>query len=387
LALRCTLTVNAGNHRRAQCPVTAYLPWSYRDAHSVELVDIATKDTIPCQVIQASSGIRVTWIIGKLEAGSTRRLRVRGFRERNRDERVKVEEQADVHEVKVTMSGKPFTTYHHGHQWVRPFLHPVIGPYDTPVTRSWPIRDDVKGEEQDYPHHKSLWVAYGECGRVDNWSELPGHGSQIHRAFSDASSGSVYGRIAAKTEWMTANNKPQFEDTRDIRMYALRGGEKIVDVSVTLRMTRQAVTFRGTKEGGLLCVRTATPMEVRHGGAIENACGAINQDEAWGRRSPWCDYSGRVHEKSVGIAVMDHEDNPRHPTYWHVRNYGLMTANCFGVRHFRPSEQTRGDMTFRKGSATTWRYRVYIHKGDARRGRVAEKYCDYVYPPTITVDS
>jgi len=34
--------------------------------------------------------------------------------------------------------------------------------------------------------------------------------------------------------------------------------------------------------------------------------------------------------KTVGIAVFDHPSNPRHPTTWHVRDYGLFAANPLG---------------------------------------------------------
>jgi hypothetical protein len=64
-----------------------------------------------------------------------------------------------------------------------------------------------------------------------------------------------------------------------------------------------------------------------------------------------------------------------------------MTANCFGWRHFRPEAKVKGDMTFKKGSKTTWKYRLYIHRGDARRGRVAERFIDFIAPPRVTVEA
>jgi hypothetical protein len=32
--------------------------------------------------------------------------------------------------------------------------------------------------------------------------------------------------------------------------------------------------------------------------------------------------------------MMDHPSNPRFPTYWHARDYGLFSLNPFGVRDF-----------------------------------------------------
>ena len=293
-------------------------------------------------------------------------------------------ERPESSTIAFTLRNKLVTAYHYGSQWVRPFWHPLAGPSDREMTRSWPINPDAENESTDQPHQKSLWVGYGECGKVDNWTELEGHGYQRHIAFSHLSSGPVFGRMTARTAWCTAEERVQFEDVRDMRVYAIRGTDRLVDVSVTLRMNRKDVTFRDTKEGGLLSVRMATPLEGRHGGKIENAYGATGQAEAWGQRAPWCDYSGEIDGVRAGIAVMDHPNNPRYPTHWHVRDYGLMAANCFGWRFFQPDRRERGDMRFKKGAVKTWRYRLWIHRGDARRGRVRDKFCDFAMPPRVT---
>jgi methane monooxygenase PmoA-like len=264
-------------------------------------------------------------------------------------------------------------------------LYPVLGPGGAQVTRNWPVKDGVKGKHKDHPHHKSIWVAHGECDKVDNWSEEEGHGWQRHVRFSTRASGSVYGQIIAKNDWCAHSGRKQFEEVRDMRFYALPGGTRLLDVAVTFKMSQRAVTFRDTKEGGLLSVRVASSMDVRNGGRIDNGYGGIDEDETWGKKAPWCDYSGKVDGQHVGIAVFDHDTNPRYPTEWHVRDYGLMTANCFGWSYFRPEAKTKGDMAFRKGSSTTWRYRLYIHKGDAKHGKVGDRYFDFIAPPRVTV--
>jgi hypothetical protein len=150
-------------------------------------------------------------------------------------------------------------------------------------------------------------------------------------------------------------------------------------------MTERRVVFRDTKEGGLLSIRVATELDVPRTGKITNGYGGIDEDETWGKSAPWCDYSGEVDGTKVGIAVLDHETNPRYPTGWHVRNYGLMTANCFAWSYYRPEAKVKGNMEFAKGSTSTWRYRLYIHKGDAKQGRVAERFMDFIAPPKVTV--
>lgn len=377
------IIVQAGPHARSMCPVSAMLPAGWEG--DAQLTDASSGTRVPCQVVKAGHGKRVCWMVDGLKAGARQVLTLAPAKE-PAIEAVRIVEDRGNQRVDVSIRGKLFTSYHFGGQWVRPFLYPVMGPGDTRVTRSYPMREDVPGEERDHPHHKSIWVAYGECGSVDNWSEEPGHGYQMHRRFLDVTSGPVFGRIAVRNDWTNSKRKKQFEETREMVFYSLPGGERLMDLTVTFRMTEGPVTFHDTKEGGLVSVRVATSMDVRNGGRIENGYGGINEGETWGKNAPWCDYSGCVDGKHVGIAIMDHPDNPRYPTGWHVRDYGLMTANCFAWKYYRPDRKQKGDMVFPKGSTTGWTYRLHIHKGDAKRGRVKERFIDYIAPPAVTVE-
>ena len=121
-------------------------------------------------------------------------------------------------------------------------------------------------------------------------------------------------------------------------------------------------------------------------GKIENAYGGISEKETWGKRAAWCDYSGPVQERWIGAALFDHPDSFRYPTYWHVRDYGLMTANPFGISYFKNDPAQRGDFTLKQGAALCAFYRLYIHIGDATDGRVGAKYNDFVHPPEVEVE-
>ena len=57
-------------------------------------------------------------------------------------------------------------------------------------------------------------------------------------------------------------------------------------------------------------------------GHMVNADNATGERAIWGKRSQWVDYYGRVDGEDVGIAILDHPDNLRAPTYWHARAYG-----------------------------------------------------------------
>ncbi|MGD2174939.1 MAG: PmoA family protein, partial [Candidatus Brocadiaceae bacterium] len=205
-----------------------------------------------------------------------------------------------------------------------------------------------------------------------------------HRYFEATDSGPVFGRIVALNDWVDADSNRLLQDRLEYRFYRTPASFRLLDLEVTLYASEGEVRLGDTKEGGIISVRVAYPLEVNHGGRIENAVGGIDEAETWGKRAAWCDYSGRLGENTVGIAVMDHPANLRHPTYWHVRNYGLMTANPFGLSFF-VGEDADGSYVLPEGARVRFRYRLCVHAGDVAEGRVGEKYLNWVFPPSVQV--
>ncbi len=89
------------------------------------------------------------------------------------------------------------------------------------------------------------------------------------------------------------------------------------------------------------------------------------------------DYSGTVQGRKLGIAIFDHPSNPKHPTYWHAREYGLFAVNPFGEHDFYNDPKRDGSITIPAGGSLTFRYRVFIHNDAAAEAKVAEAYARY----------
>ena len=123
--------------------------------------------------------------------------------------------------------------------------------------------------------------------------------------------------------------------------YAPAPDARILDIAVTFHATEGPVRFGDTKEGAMLSVRVASSMDADADGTIENAYGGRGETECFGKRAQWMDYAGPVDGNTVGVAVFDHPSSFRYPTYWHMRNYGLMHANPFAWREF-PGTPRRG---------------------------------------------
>ena len=96
----------------------------------------------------------------------------------NAPEGVNIREQDG--RLRVEINGALFTEYHY-RDVSRPFLYPVLGPGDLPMTRNWPMKE-APGEERDHPHQRSLWWTHGDINGVDFWSEAANAGKTIREA-------------------------------------------------------------------------------------------------------------------------------------------------------------------------------------------------------------
>jgi hypothetical protein len=366
-------------HDCVQTPVTVKLE-KKGDFKSVKLTNLTTGAVVPCQWEEEGDVIHLSWIVDGMSAEAAHKYQAEFL-----DEDLKVDVPGVLLEkgewkIEVKIGGELFTCYNFNPDIARPYFYPLIGPYGKRVTRGYPM-EDIPGEKKDHPHHRSFYVAYGDVNGVDNWSEGKEHGWTVHRRFERIVSGPVYGRMVAVSDWMDHDKKVKvMEEIRDVRIYNV-GPDRLLDMDVTFIATEGDVLFGDTKEGGIASIRVATSMDVPNGGKIENSFGGINEAETWGKRAQWCDYSGPVEDKILGIAILDHPESFRHPTWWHVRNYGLMTANPFGLSYFYNDPNRRGDHTLKAGEKLKFKYRLYIHRGDAAFGKVAEKYNNFVNPP------
>jgi hypothetical protein len=147
------------------------------------------------------------------------------------------------------------------------------------------------------------------------------------------------------------------------------------------------LTFGDTKEG-TMAMRLAETMRLKGKvgeGHIVNSEG-VRDDATWGKRANWVDYYGPVDGKTVGVAIFDHPSNPRHPTTWHVRDYGLFAANPFGIHDFEKKPPGTGNLMVKAGDKITFRYRFYIHPGDDKEAKVKEAYDRYTSEPKQVLD-
>ncbi|MHC4480757.1 MAG: DUF6807 domain-containing protein [Planctomycetota bacterium] len=368
----------------AFCPVSARVGRSHRELEDCVLVDTARDLPVPFQASPAAGGATVHWIVDSLGPGQERRYLLRESSSRPAASQVQVTAREDG-ELSVELGGELLTRYLYGDDLPRPCLYPLIGPFGQGVTRAYP-QEEAEDDSTDHIHHRSVWVAWGDVNGSDNWSEGGGSGRVVHRYFDATESGPVLGRIVALSDWVDAEGNSLMQDRIEYRFYNVPPSFRLFDVDVTFYAGEGEVRFGDTKEGGIIAVRVASSMQGDRTGRIENSLGGVSEAETWGRRASWCDYSGRVGRNRVGIALFDHPSNLRYPTYWHVRDYGLMTANPFGLSFF-VDESVDGSHVLPAGTNLSFRYRVLVHAGDAAEGEVRRKYLEWVFPPAVEVQT
>jgi hypothetical protein len=279
--------------------------------------------------------------------------------------------------LRVEIDGKLFTEYRTD-TWI-PCLYPLMSADGTHLTRRFPFDKDVPGEEKDHPHHVGFWFTHGAVGGSDFW-----HGLDGSRIVSKGFAGEPklsQGDVSTVTftvdlEWVGKDKKPLLVEQRTYRI-AAEGSSRTIDVTCVLRASDSDVEFGETKEGSF-AIRVAPTLRLKGEvakGHIANSEG-LADNAAWGKRAKWVAFHG---PDSAGtptvIAIMDHRENLRHPTWWHARDYGLLAANPFGARPFKDkSFKGGGKYTLKKGEELTQRYRLVIRQGDLSAANLDEQW-------------
>jgi hypothetical protein len=293
-----------------------------------------------------------------------------------------VVETADT-SLRVLIDGELFTEYHFS-GFNKPILYPVIGPHGGGMTRNYPMKK-VEGEAEDHVHHKSLWFTHGNVNGTDFWTESARSrkvGKTVHDKFLAVTSGET-GSIKVTNKWINPDEEVVCTDTREIVISSTQDS-RTIDYAVTIHASEGDVVFGDTKEG-TMGIRTHPNLRLKNApkhGVTTAAGHAVNSaghrdGDLWGKRAKWVDYWAPIDGQTVGVAIFDHPSNPRHPTWWHARDYGLIGANAFGVHNFEQKPKGTGDFKIAAGESATFRYRFVFHKGDVKEAAIEARYEDF----------
>jgi hypothetical protein len=273
--------------------------------------------------------------------------------------------------VTVEIEGELFTEYlYDGHGRAKPVLYPILGPGGARMTRDYPFKKGTPGEASDHPHHASLWFTHGEVNGISFWHVGKNTGIIKHQKFIKVDGNT----ISTANKWLSAKGEEQCSDESSITFHTL-GENRAIDFDITVHASSGDVKFGDTKEGSM-GIRTNPALRVKGSVAKGQAVNSegIKGKAVWGKRAKWVDYWGPINGNTVGIAIFDHPGNPRHPTWWHARDYGLVAANPFGVHNFEGKPKGTGDLVIKSGEKVRFRYRFLFHAGDVKKAKISESY-------------
>jgi hypothetical protein len=186
------------------------------------------------------------------------------------------------------------------------------------------------------------------------------------------------GVIESKNRWVKADGTVVCTDATRL----VFGGDattRMIECTVTIHADHGPLVFGDTKEG-TMGIRVPTPLQLKDLNGSKGAAGHCTNsegqrdDDVWGKAARWVGYWGPIGGKTVGIAVLDHPDNLRHPTHWHARDYGLVAANPFGLHDFTGAAKGTGDHTIPAGGSLTLRYLFVFHEGDSAAAGIEDRW-------------
>jgi hypothetical protein len=228
-------------------------------------------------------------------------------------------------EASVQSDGREIARYFFSKLLFRPFLYPLIGPSGKSLTRMGHPHDP-----NGHSHHNSVWVSHHDVGGVAFWNDArTSEGRIIHQRVVQYEDADNEALIDVQNAWVdqAGRGKTLLQERRTMRFRLQEAGQWLLVLDVELAAPREPATL-GKTNFGLVGVRMAKTIGVNDGGGtIRNSEGAVNEPQVHEKPARWVDYSGPITPTSQeGITLLDHPQNPNHPTVFHVRNDGWMGA-------------------------------------------------------------
>lgn len=262
--------------------------------------------------------------------------------------------QSQADRLVITHSGSPVAHFVLGDaQVLRPHFAHVHAPGGIQVTRNHP---PVPGTDPvDHPDmHPGIWLGFGDISGTDFWRNK---GRIVHERFSEPPTiQSDALSFTTESAMLTADAQKLAQFTTRITLVEKHGAWHLAwDAAFTPSI--DGFYFGDQEEMGL-GVRVATAINEKNGGLITSSTGKTTAKATWGQPAAWCDYSGVINGRHVGIMTVPDPANA-HPSWWHNRDYGVFVSNPFGRKAMKQGEPSRIDV--KRGETYRLRHTIIIH--------------------------
>jgi hypothetical protein len=271
---------------------------------------------------------------------------------------LQIEKSSDS--LRVMLKDRLLTEYRFNPDQKYPYFFPVNGP----VTG----RSLTTESSEPWPHHHSLFFG---CDRVNGWNfwqeanergQIVSQGPTAKRV-SEAGANAV--EIRDVCDWRAPGEPVVITDYR--RMIVAPAGASAWRIDFHIRLMPQVDVTIQKSNHALFSARMAPHMNVENGGTLVNAEGDKGEKGTFGKKSPWCDYSGKNGEQTEGLAIFDHPANRWFPCTWFTRDYGFFSPTPM---NWLPG----GELKLPTGQPLDLHYRVIVHAGDATEAAIGERF-------------
>ncbi|MCP4260049.1 MAG: hypothetical protein GY774_21415 [Planctomycetes bacterium] len=306
-----------------------------------------------------------------------------------------------TNKIDVMIGGRHFTSYIYGNKHTKPMLVPLRTPSGIEVTRRIPLVE-MKGGSHDHQHHVGIFFAVDKVNGTNFWNNTAPLPQIKHIKTTAVTGGTGKGKLSTVMHWIDQNGNILLEENRS--MVFLAGESKNgydIDFSIDLTARQTEVVFEDIEEGVFAirvadCLRESNPKAIlKHGQPLpeESISGtgryfSSNGDETaknvWGKRARWVTLQGIRKGKVVGVAILNHPASINYPTYWHVRSYGLFSANPLGQGDFQRQSKYKKNpvqplrLTLKEGQKAHFRFLVVVYEGIRTKEQMEERFKRFV---------
>jgi hypothetical protein len=255
----------------------------------------------------------------------------------------------------ITHDSKPVTHFVFADTNIlRPYFAHVYTPDGIQVTRTHPPVAGI--DPVDHPTmHPGIWLAFGNISGQDFWRNKA---TICHEKFIEPPA-----ICDGKFTFVTSATIVSSNQTKLAQLeshFTIRSTQHgyLLSWKASFTPSVDDFTFGDQEEMGF-GIRVATPLSEKNGGTVKNSDGIVGAKNTWGKPAAWCDYSGVLSNRLVGITVLTSPQNFR-SSWFHSRDYGLIVANPFGQKAFTKTDAPNS-VPVKKGETFTLHFAAFIH--------------------------
>ncbi len=272
------------------------------------------------------------------------------------------------HSLSIAWNDQQVLGYHFPEDGNRPFCHPLNLPGAPSLTMN---------EPGDHVHHQGLWVAWKKVNDVNFWeqpakgADPTGFGKIVHQRIIRQMAGIAGAYLVTENAWIDWQGIKHLTEQRKITIHIPPTADSIDSMSINITLT-----FRTNDRDVVLDLRRGEPgadgryysgMAIRFDniitpGKLLDADGRTEPMDIFGKQSKWCSFAAThpADNETYGIIIIDHSDNPRHPTTWWVRN-----RQNYALIHPSPVYHEPIHLSPPYGTLTL-KYNIYLYRGEVK---------------------